>query len=34
MSEAVRSPTAVRRELGQRLRGLRTENDMTVAEAA
>src|ERR1039458_543764 len=34
MSEAVRSPTAVRRELGQRLRGLRTEKDMTVAEAA
>jgi transcriptional regulator with XRE-family HTH domain len=34
MSEAVRSPTAVRRELGQRLRGLRTEKDLTVAEAA
>jgi len=34
MTEAVRSPTAVRRELGQRLRGLRTEKDMTVAEAA
>jgi transcriptional regulator with XRE-family HTH domain len=34
MAEAVRSPTAVRRELGQRLRGLRTEKDMTVAEAA
>ena len=34
MTEAVRSPTAVRRELGQRLRGLRTEKGMTVAEAA
>jgi transcriptional regulator with XRE-family HTH domain len=28
------SPTAVRRELGQRLRGLRTEKDMTVAQAS
>jgi transcriptional regulator with XRE-family HTH domain len=28
------SPTAVRRELGQRLRGLRLDKDMTVAEAA
>ncbi len=34
MTEAVRSPTAVRRELGQRLRGLRTDKGMTVAEAA
>jgi transcriptional regulator with XRE-family HTH domain len=34
VTEAVRSPTAVRRELGQRLRGLRTEKGMTVAEAA
>jgi transcriptional regulator with XRE-family HTH domain len=34
MSEAPRSPTAVRRELGQRLRAMRTGADMTVAEAA
>jgi transcriptional regulator with XRE-family HTH domain len=34
VTEAVRSPTAVRRELGQRLRGLRLEKGMTVAEAA
>jgi transcriptional regulator with XRE-family HTH domain len=34
MTEATRSPTAVRRELGQRLRGLRTGAGMTVAEAA
>jgi transcriptional regulator with XRE-family HTH domain len=34
MSEAARSPTAVRRELGQRLRAMRTGADMTVAEAA
>jgi len=34
VTEAVRSPTAVRRELGQRLRGLRTDKGMTVAEAA
>jgi transcriptional regulator with XRE-family HTH domain len=34
MSDVVRSPTAVRRELGQRLRGLRVAKDMTVAEAA
>jgi len=34
MSEAPRSPTAVRRELGQRLRAMRTEADLTVAEAA
>jgi transcriptional regulator with XRE-family HTH domain len=34
VTEAVRSPTAVRRELGQRLRGLRSEKGMTVAEAA
>ena len=34
MTEAARNPTAVRRELGQRLRGLRTAKDMTVAEAA
>jgi transcriptional regulator with XRE-family HTH domain len=34
MSEAARSPTAVRRELGQRLRAMRTGADLTVAEAA
>ena len=34
MSETPRSPTAVRRELGQRLRAMRTGADMTVAEAA
>ena len=34
MSEAPRSPTAVRRELGQRLRAMRTGADLTVAEAA
>lgn len=34
MSETGRSPTAVRRELGQRLRGLRLQTDMTVAETA
>lgn len=34
MTETVRSPTAVRRELGQRLRGLRLAREMTVAEAA
>jgi transcriptional regulator with XRE-family HTH domain len=34
MSEQVHSPTAVRRELGQRLRGLRTAKGLTVAEAA
>ena len=34
MTEAARNPTAVRRELGQRLRGLRAAKDMTVAEAA
>ncbi len=34
MTETVRSPTAVRRELGQRLRGLRLAKEMTVAEAA
>jgi transcriptional regulator with XRE-family HTH domain len=34
MNDVVRSPTAVRRELGQRLRGLRVAKDMTVAEAA
>ena len=34
MSEAPRSPTAVRRELGQGLRAMRTGADLTVAEAA
>lgn len=34
MTDTVRSPTAVRRELGQRLRGLRLAREMTVAEAA
>jgi transcriptional regulator with XRE-family HTH domain len=34
MSDVVRSPTAVRRELGQRLRGLRLAKEMTVAEAS
>jgi transcriptional regulator with XRE-family HTH domain len=34
VSDVVRSPTAVRRELGQRLRGLRLAKEMTVAEAA
>jgi transcriptional regulator with XRE-family HTH domain len=34
MGDVVRSPTAVRRELGQRLRGLRMAKDMTVAEVA
>ncbi len=34
MSEAARSSTAVRRELGQRLRAMRTGADLTVAEAA
>jgi transcriptional regulator with XRE-family HTH domain len=34
MTEPTRSPTAVRRELGQRLRGLRTDQGMTVAQAA
>lgn len=34
MSEAARSPTAVRRELGQRLRAMRAGADLTVAEAA
>jgi transcriptional regulator with XRE-family HTH domain len=34
VTETVRSPTAVRRELGQRLRGLRLAKEMTVAEAA
>ena len=34
MTDAVRSPTAVRRELGQRLRGLRNDKGMSVAEAA
>jgi transcriptional regulator with XRE-family HTH domain len=34
VGEPVRSPTAIRRELGQRLRGLRQERGMTVAEAA
>ncbi len=34
MSEAARSPTTVRRELGQRLRAMRTGADLTVAEAA
>lgn len=34
MSDSVRSPTAVRRELGQRLRGLRLERDLTVTEVA
>lgn len=34
MTETVRSPTAIRRELGQRLRGLRQDKDMTVAQAA
>jgi transcriptional regulator with XRE-family HTH domain len=34
MSDVVRSPTAVRRELGQRLRGLRLAKELTVAEAS
>jgi transcriptional regulator with XRE-family HTH domain len=34
MSTATRNPTAVRRELGQRLRALRAARDLTVAEAA
>ena len=34
MTETVRRPTAIRRELGQRLRGLRPDKDMTVAQAA
>ena len=34
MSEAGRSPTAVRRALGHRLRAMRLERDLTVAEAA
>src|ERR1035438_3267772 len=34
MTEAVRSPTAVRRELGQRLGGLREDKQSAVAEAA
>lgn len=34
MTDAVRSPTAVRRELGERLRGLRNDKGMSVAEAA
>ncbi len=34
MSEAIRSPTATRRELGQRLRGLRLERELTVSGAA
>lgn len=34
VSDAVRSPTAVRRSLGQRLRGLRVDKDMTVSDAA
>jgi transcriptional regulator with XRE-family HTH domain len=33
-TSATGSPTAVRRELGQRLRGLRLDKDLTVAEAA
>lgn len=32
MSDSGRSPTAIRRELGQRLRGLRENADMTVTE--
>jgi hypothetical protein len=34
VTDAVRSPTAVRRELGERLRGLRNDKGMSVAEAA
>jgi transcriptional regulator with XRE-family HTH domain len=34
VSDAARNPTAVRRELGQRLRALRQARDMTVAQAA
>jgi transcriptional regulator with XRE-family HTH domain len=34
VSEAIRSPTATRRELGQRLRGLRLERELTVSGAA
>lgn len=34
MTTATRNPTAVRRELGQRLRALRAGRDLTVAEAA
>jgi transcriptional regulator with XRE-family HTH domain len=34
VSNAARNPTAVRRELGQRLRALRTGRDMTVVQAA
>ena len=34
MSDTVRSPTAVRRALGQRLRELRLDRDLTVAEVA
>ena len=34
MSDAARNPTAVRRELGQRLRALRQGRELTVAQAA
>ena len=34
MSDAARNPTAVRRELGQRLRALRQRTELTVAQAA
>jgi tRNA A-37 threonylcarbamoyl transferase component Bud32 len=34
VSDAARNPTAVRRELGQRLRALRQGTELTVVQAA